>query len=63
VLVLSSPTLMMHGHTNLKFLMFPEDCLMREGLPDHAACIECRGKASTLLVGYIRVRDRLRARR
>jgi hypothetical protein len=46
----------------MNLLMFVEYCLMREGLPDHVACIECRGSASTLLVGCVMGRDHLRAR-
>ena len=47
----------------MNFLIFAEYCLMREGLPDHVACIECRRSDSILLVGYVSGRDRLRVRR
>jgi hypothetical protein len=38
----------------MNFLMFAEYYLLKEGLPDHVACIVCRGNSYTLLVGCMR---------
>jgi hypothetical protein len=47
----------------MKFSIFADYYLMREGLPDHVACTDCLGNVATLLVGCVRERDHLRARR
>lgn len=47
----------------INFLLFAEYYLMREGLPDQVAYMECRGNASILLVGCVSEGGHLRARR